>query len=110
MSKVAFVTSGTFAAEVENEPGAVVVDFTATWCPPCKMLAPVLERVAEHYQGRVKFFKCDVDDSVEVASKYAVQTIPNLLFFKNGEIVDQSVGFINEKELSTKVDSALNGA
>ena len=108
MSKVAVIGTNSFAGEVENAQGATVVDFTATWCPPCKMLAPVFERVSEKYEGRVKFFKVDVDDSVEVAAKYGVQTIPNLLFFKDGQVVDQSVGYVNESQLSSKVDNLLN--
>ncbi len=107
MSKVNFLGNENFAAEVEQANGAVVVDFTATWCPPCKMLAPVFERVAESYEGKAKFFKVDVDETVEVAAKYGVQTIPNLLFFKDGQVVDQSVGFIAEGQLSAKVDSVL---
>lgn len=107
MSNVAYLGNENFAAEVEKTTGAVVVDFTATWCPPCKMLAPVFERVAGQYEGKVKFFKVDVDQSVEVAAKYGVQTIPNLLFFKDGQVVDQSVGFIAEGQLSAKVDSVL---
>ncbi|HEX8463798.1 MAG TPA: thioredoxin [Abditibacterium sp.] len=108
MSKVDYLKNENFAAEVENASGAVVVDFTATWCPPCKMLAPVFERVATNYEGKAKFFKVDVDETVEVAAKYGVQTIPNLLFFKDGQVVDQSVGFIPEGQLSAKVDSILS--
>ena len=107
MSKVAYLGNEDFAAEVENQSGAVVVDFTATWCPPCKQLAPVFERVAQTYEGKARFFKVDVDQSVEVAAKYGVQTIPNLLFFKDGQVVDQSVGFIAEGQLSDKVDGVL---
>jgi thioredoxin 1 len=108
MSKVDYLKNENFAAEVEKASGAVVVDFTATWCPPCKMLAPVFERVAATYEGKAKFFKVDVDETVEVAAKYGVQTIPNLLFFKDGQVVDQSVGFIPEGQLSAKVDSILS--
>jgi thioredoxin 1 len=107
MSNVAYLGNENFAAEVEKTAGAVVVDFTATWCPPCKMLAPVFERVAGQYEGKAKFYKVDVDESVEVAAKYGVQTIPNLLFFKDGQVVDQSVGFIGEGQLSAKVDGVL---
>ena len=107
MSKVAYLGNENFAAEVESQSGAVVVDFTATWCPPCKQLAPVFERVAQNYEGKAKFYKVDIDENVEVAAKYGVQTIPNLLFFKDGQVVDQSVGFIPEGQLSTKVDSIL---
>ena len=107
MSKVAYLNTDNFASEVENNEGTVVVDFTATWCPPCKMLAPVLDRVAEKYEGQVKIVKVDIDENVEVAAKYGVQQIPNLLFFKNGEVVDQNIGFIAEGALSSKVDDVL---
>ena len=107
MSTVASINTQNFESEVESNEGTVVVDFTASWCPPCKMLAPVLERVAQKYEGQAKFVKCDVDENVEVAAKYGVTTIPNLLFFKNGEVVDQSVGFVAEGALSSKVDDVL---
>lgn len=107
MSKVAYINTDSFASEVENNEGTVVVDFTATWCPPCKMLAPVLDRVADKYEGQAKFVKVDIDENVEVAAKYGVQQIPNLLFFKNGEVVDQNIGFIAEGALSSKVDDIL---
>ena len=107
MSKVEYINTDNFASEVETNEGTVVVDFTATWCPPCKMLAPVLDRVAEKYTGQAKFVKVDIDENVEVAAKYGVQQIPNLLFFKNGEVVDQNIGFIAEGALSSKVDDAL---
>ena len=107
MSNVAAINTQNFASEVEQNEGTVVVDFTASWCPPCKMLAPVLDRVAQKYEGQAKFVKCDVDENVEVAAKYGVTTIPNLLFFKNGEVMDQSVGFIAEGALSSKVDDVL---
>ena len=107
MSKVPAINTENFASEVEKNEGTVVVDFTATWCPPCKMLAPVLDRVAEKYEGQAKFVKVDIDENTEVAAKYGVQQIPNLLFFKNGEVVDQNIGFIAEGALSSKVDDVL---
>lgn len=107
MSKVPALTSDSFAASVEDAQGVVVVDFTATWCPPCKMLAPVLDRVSEKYEGRAKFFKVDVDENPETAGKYGVSTIPNILFFKDGQVVDQSVGYVAEGALSGKVDNVL---
>lgn len=107
MSKVSALTSDNFAQAVENATGVVVVDFTATWCPPCKMLAPVLDRVSEKYQGKAAFYKVDVDENPETAGKYAVQTIPNILFFKDGQVVDSSVGYVAEGALSSKVDNIL---
>ena len=108
MSKVAFLGNEAFASEVEAASGTVVVDFTATWCPPCKMLAPIYERVAQNYEGKAKFFKVDIDENVETAAKYGVQSIPNILFFKDGQVVDQHVGMIPEGQLTSKVDGLLS--
>lgn len=108
MGKAQFVGSGSFAAEVETAQGAVVVDFTATWCPPCKQLAPVFDRVAEQYEGKVKFVKVDVDESPDVAAKYGVSSIPNLLYFKDGQVVDQSIGYLNDSALSSKVANLVS--
>ncbi|RYX82811.1 thioredoxin [bacterium] len=107
MAKVPALTSDNFATAVENASGVVVVDFTATWCPPCKMLAPVLDRVSEKYEGKASFYKVDVDENPETAGKYGVSTIPNILFFKDGQVVDQSVGYVAEGALSSKVDNVL---
>ena len=107
MSKVAYLGNENFAAEVENQSGVVVVDFTATWCPPCKMLAPIYERVSQNYEGKAKFYKVDIDENVETSAKYGVQSIPNLLFFRDGQVVDQHVGMIPEGQLSSKVDGLL---
>lgn len=108
MSKVPAITSESFAADVENASGVVVVDFTASWCPPCKALAPILDKVAEKYEGRARFYKCDIDENPEPAGKYGVSSIPNLLFFKDGQVVDQYVGILGEGPLSAKVDGAFN--
>ena len=69
MSKVEYINTDSFASEVETNEGTVIVDFTATWCPPCKMLAPVLDRVADKYTGQAKFVKVDIDENTEVAAK-----------------------------------------
>lgn len=107
MSKAASVNSGQFASEVEGSEDAVVVDFWAEWCPPCKMLGPVFDKVAQKFEGRVKFVKVDVDQNQDVAMKYGVTTIPNLMFFKGGQVVDQSIGYVNEAQLSAKIDQSL---
>ena len=109
MGKVTSIGNQEFAASVEQATGTVIVDFTASWCPPCKMLAPVLERVAEKFDGKAAFYKVDVDENVETAAKYGVSTIPNLLFFKNGEVVGQSVGFVPEGQLTDKVTETMGG-
>ncbi len=108
MSKVEYLGNDNFAAQVESQSGVVVVDFTATWCPPCKMLAPIYERVSQNYEGKAKFYKVDIDENVETSAKYGVQSIPNILFFKDGQVVDQHVGMIPEGQLTSKVDGILN--
>lgn len=108
MSKAELIGSGAFTAEVEQATGPVVVDFTATWCPPCKMLAPIFDKVAGAYEGKVRFVKVDVDQSPDVAAKYGVSTIPNLLYFSAGQVVDQSVGYLNESQLTAKVENLVN--
>lgn len=109
MSKVDFISAENFQGQVEEQTGTVVVDFTASWCPPCKMLAPVFERVATKFEGQAAFYKCDIDENVEIAAKYGVTTIPNLLFFKNGQVVDQSIGFVAEGALTDKVQNVVSG-
>ena len=86
------VTQQNFQEEVVQADVPVLVDFFATWCAPCQMLAPVLEEVAEEVEGRAKVVKVDVDEEQQLASLYGVMSIPTLLVFKNGEVAEQSVG------------------
>jgi thioredoxin 1 len=108
MAEVTAVGSGNFENEVVQSENAVVVDFWAEWCQPCKMLTPVLDKIAQNYSGRLKVVKCNVDENQDIAAKYGVQSIPNLIFFKDGQIVNQAVGYMNESQLSAKVDEVLN--
>jgi thioredoxin 1 len=108
MAEVTAVGSGNFESEVVQSKTAVVVDFWAEWCQPCKMLTPVLDKIAQNYAGRLKVVKCNVDENQDIAMKYGVMSIPNLIFFKDGQIVNQAVGYMNESQLSTKVDEVLN--
>jgi thioredoxin 1 len=87
-----------------------VVDFTASWCPPCKALAPVLDSVAQSLADRAKIVKVDIDENSELATQYGVQTIPNLLFFRDGQVVAQSVGYVSEAQLSAKIEESLGVA
>ena len=108
MSQVAAVGEGNFESEVVQSQEPVVVDFWAEWCQPCKMLSPVLDRVASRYSGRLKVVKCNVDENQDIASKYAIYSIPNLLFFKDGQIVNQAVGYMGEAELASKIEEVLS--
>ena len=105
---VASVTTENFDAEVLHSAEPVIVDFYAEWCPPCKMLAPVLEKVSLQYAGRVKFVKLDTDAYEEIGLRYGVGKIPNLTYFKDGEVVNQTIGYMNESMLATKVEEVLN--
>lgn len=107
MSKAASVESADFDREVLQASEPVVVDFWATWCPPCRALSPVVDRVAARFEGRVKVVKVDIDHNPEIADRYGVQTIPNLTFFKSGQVVDQSIGYVGETALAQKVEDVL---
>lgn len=85
--------------------GLALVDFSATWCGPCKMLAPVLEEVSEELAGKLDFFNADVDANDEIALKYGIQNIPALVIFKNGEVVDRSVGFQSKEKLKAFINA-----
>lgn len=107
MANVAEVTTQNFESEVLQSQQPVVVDFMAQWCGPCRMISPLLEKLAAQYEGRLKIVKLDTDAHPEVAARYGVQRIPNLTFIKDGEVVDQAIGFVSENELVTKMDAAL---
>ena len=88
------VTKENFAAEVESSETPVLLDFWASWCGPCRMLAPVLEELAGEFDGKVKFGKVNVDEQPELAMRYGVQSIPTLIQFRGGEPVNASVGVV----------------
>lgn len=94
--------------EEEAKKSAVaVVDFSATWCGPCKMLAPVVEKISETLTGKVDFYNVDVDDAPELAAAYRVMSVPCLVLMKNGEFVDQSIGFKPEAAIQGWIESHL---
>ncbi|HKR55659.1 MAG TPA: thioredoxin [Gemmatimonadales bacterium] len=92
MSDLTQVTDANFANEVEQQKGLVVVDFWATWCGPCRMVAPIMEQIAGQYAGKVKVTKLDVDANQKTAMRFNVRSIPSILFFKDGAHVDTLVG------------------
>ncbi|MEP6764182.1 MAG: thioredoxin [Gemmatimonadaceae bacterium] len=96
------VTDDNFAAEVEANQGLTVVDFWATWCAPCRMIAPMVEQLATDYAGKAKVGKLDVDSNQKTAMRFNVRSIPTILFFKDGKLVDQVVGAMPKPQLEAK--------
>ena len=110
MADVLQLNDANFEAEVLNSPAAVLVDFTATWCGPCKQLAPIVEEVAKDYAGKgVKVGKVDVDENQDLAARYGVMSVPSLFFFKNGQIKAQHLGLLKKDKLAQKLDQILAG-
>ena len=107
MSKPVEINDGSFEAEVIKSDKRVIGDFWATWCGPCKMIAPILEEVATEYDGKLKIAKMDVDSNTKVASQYGIMSIPTLLFFKNGQLVDQVIGAIPKAQLVNRLAKIL---
>ena len=85
----------------------VMIDFWATWCGPCKMLAPTVEEIAKEYEGKAVIGKCNVDEASETPMKYGIRNIPTLLFFKGGQLVDRLVGAVPKNEITAKLDALL---
>jgi thioredoxin 1 len=102
MNNVIELDNGTFV-DVINSDKLVLVDFWATWCGPCRVLAPVLERLADKYVGDVIITKIEADKHREVAAQYQIRSIPTILFFKNGELLDKLVGASNENTIDDKI-------
>ncbi|MFW6117874.1 MAG: thioredoxin [Chloroflexota bacterium] len=106
-ARVIEINDDSFEDEVLKCSLPVMVDFWAPWCGPCRMIAPITEKLAKEYEGRMKVCKLNVDENPQTASKYRVLSIPQILFFRNGEIVEQSTGAVPESVLQSKVESVL---
>lgn len=101
------LTDNNFDEEVLKSDNPVLVDFWAEWCGPCRMVGPVVDELANDYDGRVKVGKVDVDTNPEVSVKYGIRSIPALLIFKNGEVVDQIIGAVPKSHLTKQLDAQL---
>ncbi len=101
------VTDQDFEEEVIKSVLPVLVDLWAPWCGPCRMVAPVVDKLAERYQGKFKFYRLNVDENPQTASKYKVMSIPTLIFFKGGEAVDTVIGAVPERVLQPKIDELI---
>jgi thioredoxin 1 len=102
---VTTLTDDNFEDEVLNADEPVLVDFWATWCGPCRQIAPIIEDLADEFAGRAKVGKVDVDDNPQTAQEYGVRSIPTLLFFKDGEVQETLVGASGKKDLKEKLEA-----
>jgi thioredoxin 1 len=99
------VESNEFKSEIES--GVTVVDFFATWCGPCKMLAPVLEGLAGEIEGKAKFIKVDIDQSSDLANEFQISSVPTMIIFKDGQKADQLVGFLPKEKIQQAIEANL---
>jgi len=102
------VTSKSWEEEVLKHSGAVMVDFWASWCGPCKIIAPVIDELAKEYSGRLKVCKLNTDDSPDISSQYQIMGIPSLLFFKEGKLVDKMVGAASKNQFKEKIETIIS--
>lgn len=101
-------TTASWDKDVIDHEGLVLVDFWAVWCGPCRMIAPTIEELSKEYEGKLKVVKLNTDENPDIASKYKIMGIPTLIFFKNGEKVDQMVGAVPKPQIKSKIDSFLD--
>ncbi len=104
---VLYITDQSFEEEVIKSTQPVLLDLWAPWCGPCRMVAPVVESLAKKHKGKFKFCKMNVDENPKTAAKYGIMSIPTLMFFKDGEVIDTVIGAVPETTLQPKIDALL---
>ena len=105
--KILHVSDASFEADVLKVSGPVLVDYWAEWCGPCKMIAPILDEVAESYDGRLTVAKLNIDENADTPPKFGIRGIPTLMLFKDGQVVATKVGALSKSQLSAFIDSHI---
>ena len=108
MSEPIALTDDNFSDEVLSAELPVLVDFWATWCGPCRMIAPIVEELSSEYEGKVKVCKLDVDTAQKTAAEFGIRSIPTLLIFKEGKVADQLIGAVPKQQITEKLDASLS--
>lgn len=107
MSKALEVTDSSFEQEVKNSEIPVVVDFWAPWCGPCRKISPIIDEIAEEFQGKVKIVKVNTDENLRTAQEYSISGIPSILIFKNGEAVERLVGLMQKSAIVSNIEKHI---
>ena len=108
MSEIIALTDDNFSDEVLNAELPVLVDFWATWCGPCRMIAPIVEELSSEYEGKAKVCKLDVDTAQKTPAEFGIRSIPTLLIFKEGKVADQLIGAVPKQQITEKLDASLS--